>query len=141
MELAKSYSEAQINRLQAVETKSGTLAVFAAVVTGLLIGQDAAGTGPLAWAAVGLVGAAVLVAAVVAGCASWGFRWPDPKSTGFSLEEHPSTRRHDRLLEEHVRRGAANRRRLSVWEQRAGASARAVHGVAATTVMAPAARG
>lgn len=47
LELAKSYSEAQINRLQAVQTKSGTLAVFAVVVTGLLIGQDAAGTGPL----------------------------------------------------------------------------------------------
>lgn len=70
LELAKSYSEAQINRLQAVETKSGTLAVFAAVVAGLLIGQDAAGTGPLAWAAVGLLGATALVAAVTAGCAS-----------------------------------------------------------------------
>lgn len=76
VELAEECNAAHAERLRAVETRSGTLVVFSALVAGLLIGQEAAGTGMAASAAVVLVVAAAVAAALVAGFASLGFRWP-----------------------------------------------------------------
>lgn len=116
MALAAERNDAHAARLQAVETKSGSLVLFAAVVAGLLIGQDAAGTGPAASAAVGLVVAAAITAAVAAGFASVRFRWPQPDSARVALEALPAGERTSWLLEERAGRGEANRRRLVVWE-------------------------
>lgn len=112
IELAEERNAAHAQRLRAVETRSGTLVVFSAIVAGLLIGQEAAGTGVAASAAVVLVIAAAVAAALVAGFASLGFRWPQPASARLALRALPREKRPLWLLEERTVRGAENHSRL-----------------------------
>lgn len=110
MQVAKERNSTHVQRLHAVETKSDTLVVFSAVLAGLLIGQDAAGTGPSASIAVLMVGLAMTAGAVVTGFASAAFRWPEPTELRVGLESLPRAHRLGWLLHDLSVRGAANHR-------------------------------
>lgn len=117
LETARQRNAALVQRLQAVETRAGTLVVFAGVVAGLLVGRDTADMALVGAVAVVLSVAAAALGAVVASCAAIGFWWPEPRSSSMALHDS-GERPRDALLEEEVVRGEHNHstiRAREVW--------------------------
>lgn len=110
---ARVRNAVQIDRLGAVESKAGVLVGFAGLLTALLIGQDAAGKGPVALLAVGLTLLSALLAGIVVGFSTLRFRWSAPRSVAQALGRLPDTRHHAQILEEETSRGDHNQGLLS----------------------------
>lgn len=113
MDSARHRNDAHLQRLQAVETKAGTLLGFAAVVAGLLIrgGESQQASGFAVVATVCAVAAAV-VSAAVAVLSAARFQWPKPRQTLDFVADMSPGQHWNWVLEDEVDRGESNHRKL-----------------------------
>jgi hypothetical protein len=108
---ARARSDAQVPRLQAVETKASALVGFSAIVIGLWAGPGGIQRGALSGLAVAAATLTALTAVVALGWVR--FRWPQPRDHGAVLVSSRSAHEaHCWLLEEEIARGEENHRRL-----------------------------
>ena len=108
---ARARSDAQVPRLQAVETKASALVGFSAIVIGLWAGPGGIQRGALSGLAIAAATLTALTAVVALGWVR--FRWPQPRDHGAVLVSSRSAHEaHCWLLEEEIARGEENHRRL-----------------------------
>lgn len=114
-ETARQRNADLVQRLQAVETRAGSLLVFAGVIAGLLVGRGVASMSVAGAVAVLFAVAAAGLGATVGSCAAIGFWWPEPRASSMALHDSGEMPQ-DALLEEEVIRGEHNHRTIRARE-------------------------